>query len=110
MIAGDPRYRMLVEEVDEYAIFMVDQKRIVISWNKGAQRVLGYEEGEILGRSADALFTPEDKANGIPANELKTAAANGRAVGMRWHIRKDGERVFISGVTLALRDDQARLN
>ena len=88
MIAGDPRYRMLVEELAEYAIFMVDADGIVISWNKGAQRVLGYEEVEIIGCCADVLFTGEDQAAGIPASELKTAAAEGRASGIRWNVRK----------------------
>jgi len=110
MIAGDPRYRMLVEELEEYAIFMVDPQGIVISWNKGAQRVLGYEESQIVGRSANLLFTPEDLAAGVPKTEMETAASAGRAAGNRWHIRKDGARVFINGVTLALRDNDGKLS
>ncbi|HEV8291900.1 MAG TPA: PAS domain S-box protein, partial [Tepidisphaeraceae bacterium] len=101
MIAGDLRYRMLVEELEEYAIFMLDPNGIVISWNKGAQRVLGYEESQIIGHSANLLFTPEDLAAGIPRSEMDTAISAGRAAGNRWHIRKDGQRVFINGVTLA---------
>src|SRR5256885_10996339 len=104
MISGDQRYRMLVEELEEYAIFMVDVNSVVVTWNKGAQRVLGYEEAEIVGRSSDLFYTAEDLATGVGKRELETAAQAGRASDNRWHIRKDGSRVFISSVTLAMRD------
>jgi PAS domain S-box-containing protein len=89
---------------------MLDPNGIVISWNKGAQRVLGYEESQIIGHSANLLFSPEDLAAGIPRSEMDTAISAGRAAGNRWHIRKDGQRVFINGVALALRDDQGQLS
>jgi len=110
MLSGDHRYRMLVEELEEYAIFMVDQQGIVITWNKGAQRVLGYDEAEIVGRSSDVFFTSEDLAGDIPQAVLKAAAKEGRASDNRWHIRKNGSRVYISGVTLAMRDEHSVLN
>ncbi len=87
-------YRFLVESVTEYAIFAIATDGIVISWNSGAERAFGYAPQEVLGRSFDLFFTPEDIVDGAPVEELRLARAEGRADCERWHVRKDGSRFW----------------
>ena len=101
---SEQRLRLMIENAREYAIFSTDLKRTVTSWNSGAQRLVGYEEQEILGRSADIIFTPEDRAYGAPELEARTALIEGRAADERWHLRKDGTRFWRSGVMMAMHD------
>ncbi len=102
--AGEERLRLVVENAREYAIFSTDLERRITSWNPGAQRLLGHGEDEVIGQAADIIFTPEDRANGVPEAEARTALANGRASNERWHLRKDGSRFWGSGVMMAMRD------
>ncbi|MFL6253919.1 MAG: PAS domain S-box protein [Pyrinomonadaceae bacterium] len=102
-------YRKSIEEVKDYAIFMTDPGNLVVSWNLGAERILGYTEDEITGRSAALFFTPEDRARGEHERELATAAAEGRAEDERWHVRRDGTRFWASGVVTPVRGDDGRL-
>jgi PAS domain S-box-containing protein len=101
---SEQRFRTLVEQVKDYAIFMMDLDGRATSWNEGVRRLLGYDEAEFLGIDASAIFTPEDVAQGVPAAELSEAAATGTAGNDRWMRRKDGSRFWASGVTTALRD------
>jgi len=101
--AGDI-YRLLVETVEDYAIFATDPAGRVMSWNAGAERNLGYAEAEILGRPAAILYTPEDRDRGIPERELEVARDEGRAQDDRWHVRKDRSRFWASGVVVPLYD------
>src|SRR3712207_1226163 len=94
---SEERFERLVEAAKDYAIFMVDAEGLVTTWNEGAQRVFGYEEGEILGKDASVLFTPEDRTSGRPEREMETARTEGRAEDERWHMRKDGSRFWASG-------------
>src|SRR3954454_100534 len=98
-------FRLLVENSTDYAVFVIALDGRVLTWNPGAERVLGYAESEIVGQSSFILFTPEDQAAGIPVAELQTAIADGRASDDRWHLRKDGSRLWVSGVMTLLRDD-----
>ncbi len=100
--AGEEKLRLMIENVREYALFSVDLARLVTSWNPGAERLLGYSAGEILGRSADIIFTAEDRANGACEEEARMAVAEGRAADERWHMRKDGSRFWGSGVMMAM--------
>jgi PAS domain S-box-containing protein len=102
-------YRKSVEEVKDYAIFMTDAENLVLRWNLGAERTLGYTEAEITGQSASLFFTPEDRAKGEDEKELATAAAEGRAEDERWHLRKDGSRFWASGVVTPVRGEGGRL-
>ncbi|MBX9698937.1 MAG: PAS domain S-box protein [Acetobacteraceae bacterium] len=95
---------LILESATEYAIFTLDRERRVSSWNAGAQRVLGFAEDAILGRSGDILFTPEDRAAGAPEREFALAVNEGRAVNERWHVRADGSRIWSSGLVMPLRD------
>ena len=83
----DARYRLLVEAVADYAIFMLDRDGIVSSWNPGAQRFKGYETAEILGHHFSRFYTEEDRRAGVPARALETAAREGRFEAEGWRVR-----------------------
>ncbi len=106
---SEERFRLLVAGVKDYAIFMMDAQGLVVSWNEGAQRILGYNESEIVGTPIACIFTPEDRAARVPAHELLTAFSEGRAEDVRWHLRKDGTRFWASGVVSPLLDDDGNL-
>ncbi len=95
-------YRLLVEGIQEYAIFMLDRDGYIITWNVGAQRLFGYTEAEALGQLGAVIFTEEDRAAGIPEQEIATAIHTGKAEDNRWHVRQDGSRFWATGVMTAL--------
>lgn len=103
---SEERLRLILENAREYAIFSADFDRRITSWSEGAERLMGYSAAEIIGRSADEIFTPEDRAAGQPQGEADLALREGRASNERWHLRKDGTRFWGSGVMMAMRDDQ----
>jgi two-component system, cell cycle sensor histidine kinase and response regulator CckA len=106
---GEDGWRMLVEQVKDYAIFMMDTAGRNASWNEGVARVLGFQESEFVGGSVREIFTPEDRAAGVPENELATAAREGSANDDRWMMRKDGGRFWATGITTALRGADGEL-
>jgi two-component system CheB/CheR fusion protein len=106
---AEEQHRLLMECVTDYAIFFLDPHGRVAAWNAGAERILGYRESEALGEPFHRFFTPEDLHSGQPEKELQTAARTGRANDDRWLVRKDGTRLWCSGVTTALRDEEDRL-
>jgi len=97
-------YRTLVEQVRDYAIFLIDSAGWIRSWNEGVQRVFGHTRDEFIGLHTSALFPPEDIAAGIPTRELETARTEGEANDDRWLVRKDGNRFWANGVSTALRE------
>ena len=99
----------VLDNIRDYAIFMMDAERRVVGWNAGAERILGYTADEILQTTADVVFVPEDRANGIPAAEQAAAARDGAAQDERWHIRKDGSRFYASGVLSRVLEADGRL-
>jgi PAS domain S-box-containing protein len=101
--------RLMVESVKDFAIFSVDPQGRIVSWNAGAEQLFGYPEQEILSQHLAVLFTPEDRAGGIPEQEVATAAAKGRSSDERWHQCKDGGRFFASGVLTPMFDEDNRL-
>ena len=101
---SEERLRLVVENAREYAIFSTDLERRITSWNSGAERLLGYQEREVIGSTADVIFTPEDRAAGAPELEAQTALAEGRSADERWHVRKDGSRFWGSGAMMAMHD------
>jgi PAS domain S-box-containing protein len=101
--ASEERFRLLVESVRDYAIFMLDTEGRIVSWNLGAERLKGYRADEIVGRHFSSFYPPEDVAAGKPARELETAAAEGRLEDEGWRIRKDGSRFWANVVITALR-------
>lgn len=103
------RYRLLVESTKEYAMFVMDEHARIVMWNNGAERILGYREEEVLGRSGAIIFTPEDRAKGEVEEELRIAREEGQAMNERWHLRKDRSRFWGSGVVTSLwESDQLR--
>jgi PAS domain S-box-containing protein len=106
---SEERFRLLVESVRDYAIFMLDPDGRVASWNAGAERIKGYTAGEIVGQHF-SRFYPQDKiAEGFPAYELAEAARVGRFEDEGWRIRKDGSRFWANVVITALRGDDGTL-
>src|SRR4051812_22003387 len=102
-------YRLLVTNVVDYAIFVVDDEGLVRTWSQGAERLLGYREDEIVGRSADVFYTPEDIRDGVLRRERQEALEIGRGDDDRWHVRKDGTRFWSGGVMTPLRDEVGTL-
>lgn len=98
--------RLIVEGASDYAIVTIDPERRVTSWSKGAESAFGWTADEMIGRPADVLFTPEDRAIDRPGHEVATAAAEGCADDARWHQRKDGTRVFMNGSVHPLPKDE----
>jgi PAS domain S-box-containing protein len=106
---SEEQYRTLVEQVKDFAIFMIDPEGRATSWNEGVKRLLGYNEDEFLHRHITSIFTPEDVASGVPQRELDDAARTGRSSDDRWMMRKDGRRFWASGLTTVLRSGSGAL-
>jgi PAS domain S-box-containing protein len=98
------RLQRILDSIKDYAIITLDRDGCIASWNRGAERLLGYAEDEVLGRSGDIFFTPEDRKSGAPERERRLANQEGRAVNERWHVRKDGSRFWGSGLMLPVSD------
>jgi PAS domain S-box-containing protein len=96
------QYALFIENVEEYAIFMMDGDRQITSWNPGVAGVLGYGEDEFIGQTADIIFLPEDRAANAPQTEMQNALLQGEARDERWHLRKDKSRFWGMGMMIAL--------
>jgi PAS domain S-box-containing protein len=97
-------YKMLIQDLQDYAIFTIAPDGLITSWNAGVERILGYPEESFVGRQFSMLFTPEDISVGVPFEELTRASREGHAPDKRWHVRADGSRLFVDGTLKALRD------
>ena len=104
---SEERFRLLVESVTDYAIFMLDPQGHVLSWNAGAERIKGYAPSEIIGQHFSRFYPPE--AGDFPAHELRVAAAEGRFEDEGWRVRKDGSRFWANVVITALHGRDKRL-
>lgn len=102
-------FHLIVENVTGYAIFMTDAEGIVISWNPGVERLLGYVESEIVGEPIAVIFTPEDRAAGVDVLEMETAKQTGRSEDKRWHLRKDGSKFWVNGKVMPIKNDDGTL-
>src|SRR3954471_10459703 len=107
--SDDGRYRLLIEAVTDYAIYMLDPSGIVSSWNPGAQRFKGYTPSEIIGQHFSRFYTEEDKQAGVPARALETAVREGQFVSEGWRVRKDGTRFWASVVIDPIRRSTGEL-
>ena len=101
---SEERLRLIMNSVEDYAIIATDTEGNIMGWNPGAEKMFGYAEQEILGKSTAIIFTTEDREKGEPEREMRTAAEKGRAEDERWHLRRDGSRFFVSGVMQPLKD------
>lgn len=106
---SEERFRVLVEAVQDYAIFMLDPNGCVSSWNIGAERIKGYKPSEIIGRHFSTFYPEEDIRSGKPIKELEIASKEGRVEDEGWRIRKDGSRFWANVIITALRDSQGNL-
>jgi PAS domain S-box-containing protein len=106
---SEERYRTIVSQVKDYAIFMIDLQGCASSWNQGVHGVLGYDEHNFIGQPVAVLYTAEDRSKGFPQVEMDEAARSGQALNDRWMVRKDGSRFFAAGITSALRDRNGHL-
>ncbi len=106
---GDGLYRLLVESVRDYAIFALDPKGYIVSWNAGAQRFKGYKPDEIIGKHFSVFYPESDIAAGKPAWELMVAERDGQLEDEGWRLRKDGTRFWANVVITALRDERGAL-
>src|SRR5262245_8104306 len=97
-------YRLLVEQVQDYAIFTLDPRGYILTWNIGAERLKGYRPDEIIGKHFSIFYPPEDIAVGKPARALEIAAAAGRVQDEGWRVRKDSSRFWASVLITALHD------
>jgi PAS domain S-box-containing protein len=109
LLESEKRFRLLVEGVIDYAICMLDPSGVVINWNAGAERLKGYSADEIVGQHFSRFYTREDRAAGLPARVLETAAHDGRFEAEGWRVRKDGSRFWSSVVVDPIRDESGAL-
>ncbi len=106
---GDEQFRLLVQGVKDYAIYMLDAEGRVSNWNTGAQRFKGYAESEIVGQHFSRFYTEEDRLTGLPARALSTAATEGRFEQEGWRVRKDGTRFWAHVVIQPIRNEAGTL-
>lgn len=106
---SEERFRLLIDGVVDYAIYMLDPEGIVTSWNVGAQRISGYSRDEVLGKHLAQFFTPEDIEAGVPWNEVASARAQGHFECEGWRVRKDGGRFMARVVVSAIHDRDGKL-
>ena len=102
-------FRTFSQRVTDYAFITFDSQGRIASWSRGAERIWGYPEAEILGQLGEVIFTPEDRANGQMESEFQTARLAGCVEDDRWHLRRDGTRFWGSGVLTAHRDSNDNL-
>jgi len=101
--------RLLVSSLHEHGLYMLDPDGMIISWNEGAQRIKHYQAEEVIGQNFEIFFTAEDRYDGHPRRELKTAADNGMMEEEGWRVRKDGSRFWATVVVTALRSPSGAL-
>jgi PAS domain S-box-containing protein len=106
---SEAKFRLLVEAVRDYAIFMLDPEGNVASWNLGAERIKGYKSSDIIGRHFSCFYCEEDLRNGKPQFELATAAKEGRFEDEGWRLRKDGSKFWANVIITPIRDDTGKL-
>jgi PAS domain S-box-containing protein len=104
-LQGEVAFRLLVDAVADYAIFLLDPDGNVLSWNRGAERIKGYRSVEIVGQHFSRFYTPEDRADDRPSRLLGLAALHGRVEDEGWRVRKDGTRFWANVILTALRDE-----
>ncbi len=106
---SEERFRLFVDNVQDYAIFMLDTEGRVDSWNAGAERIKGYKASEIIGKHFSCFYPPEEIAAGKPQRDLEIAAQHGRYEDEGWRVRGDGTRFYASLILTAVKDSAGRL-
>jgi len=106
---GEQKFRLLVQGVTDYAIYMIDPQGYITNWNLGGERIKGYTAEEIVGQHFSKFYTAEDREAGIPTRTLAVAAKEGRYEGEGWRVRKDGSRFWASAVIDRILDAEGKL-
>ncbi|HEY0335985.1 MAG TPA: PAS domain S-box protein [Burkholderiales bacterium] len=101
---SEERLRLLIESAEDYAIVTLDMQGRLSSWSRGAERLFGYTEHEVIGQCEEILFSPEDRGRGVSSEAMRQAQNHGRAADERYYVRKNGTRFFGSGVMTVLQD------
>lgn len=99
---SEARYRQIVEGAEDFAIVTLGETGTITSWNTGAERITQFTEAEALGADGGLFFTPQDRADNVPAREMERASREGGAINERWHLRKDGTLFWGSGLMMQL--------
>jgi PAS domain S-box-containing protein len=107
--ASEERFRVLVEGARDYAMFLLDPANVITFWSNGAERVFGWTQEEAIGQSGSMIFTPEDRHSGKVEEEIQAALSEGRALDLRFHLRKDGSRFWTDGVLMRLDDENGQV-
>jgi PAS domain S-box-containing protein len=107
--ASEEQFRLLVQSVTDYAIYMLNPEGVITNWNSGAERIKGYSREEIVGQHFSKFYTPEDLATELPARALEIARTTGRFAREGWRLRKDGSRFWASVVIDPVLDDDGKL-
>lgn len=108
-LTGDEPFRLLVESIEDYAIYMLDCSGRVLTWNRGAEQNKGFGSSEVLGQHYSLFFVPEDVEARVPEREMTIASTTGHCSGEGWRIRKNGERFWASFALTALRGENGKL-
>ena len=109
IVESADQFRLLVDAVQDYAIFMLDPEGNVTSWNNGGQRIKGYSASEIIGRHFSVFYTDEERRAGKPEKQLKLATEQGRVEHEGWRVRKDGSRFWANVTLTAIRNGKGEL-
>jgi PAS domain S-box-containing protein len=109
LIESEERFKLFIESIHDYAMFMLNKDGYVVSWNPGAERVTGYTESEGLGKHLSFIFPPQAIEDGHPQHELDIASKQGRFEGEGWRIRKDGSKFWAHSITNAIKDNEGNL-
>jgi PAS domain S-box-containing protein len=105
MASDDQQFRRIIDHAQDYAIFTLSPEAVITTWSRGAERIFQYSAGEAVGQNASMIFTPEDQTLGEHERELAIAATEGRAEDERWHVRRDGSRLWASGILNGIRNE-----
>ena len=103
---SEERYHKMVDEVEDYAIILLDENGYIRNWNKGAEKIKGYKDVEILGKSFEEFYLPQDRKNGLPKKLITKARSEGKAIHEGWRMKKDGSAFYGSIVLTALHNDK----
>ncbi len=104
--ASREHLQRILDGARDFAVLALDPAGCITTWSAGAEALFGWSAPEVAGQPADLVFTPEDRAAGVPQREMDAADLKGRATDERWHARRDGSRFWASGVTTALREEE----
>ena len=105
----EEHFRLIVESATDFAIFTLGLEGRIISWNAGAERILGFSEDEILGSHVSIIFTPEDNAAGRAEFEMRGAVHDGHENDDRWHVKKGGARFWANGIMMPLKNEEGKI-